>query len=809
MRGGRTATRVRVGLREQRFGVRAGAVVLAVCVAGALGLPAASARSSAAVPIPEHEDDSSTLTLLGASSSGVAVLQSTGAGFFDARTSQQDEVLTGAEGGQLVHRTALDPNQTDLSGPSAVSVVGSTLAWQQRHQRAGSQPYTVNRLNLLSGQNVEDGTMPEAQAYTGTEWLSDKNISTVVFPPPAPVLRAYAGDGTPDSLSLPGTDLVAYSGSTAAFTADAHSALRAYQVTSSDPDAPTYDLDLIDLDHRTTQNVVEGSGEIIEVALSPTTIAWTTGLAGGLGIVVHERARSGGPISSYQDADPLADGSHLAAGDGAAAYLDGVGGGDPVMRVVTGSTARSVGIPVGSSGIAAVGDRFLTAVGGRADVAGVYSYDGTALTRTATVPSAGFPIGSIALAGSRLYYSDASTAGPHEMSLWSRPVTGGRHPAFGPDAPLSTQPAIASKVVTASPISFSAGRGVVEADTGGWRILDRGVQTGLLDGGDTAKVSGPYVLSGGKVHDPEGVTLFTEPAPDGSHVASDDLFGGTLVYAVQSDDGQDTTIWTVKDVLNPAPQQVTEFTAAGGCDGRTQVAIWGATIAWDGCDGYGIHVQNLTTGARRLVNGTGGHTYTVPLTLGEGTLAWSDSLGTSVVDLTSTANSLTPVVLPGSADAIALDGHYLGRQLTTSGRTPSYDLQTLPFTPKYAPRLIGTYAPLGFTPDGDGHADTWNPQFDVSKPLRDAKLTISDSSTGRVLRTLTGTAPDGSIRDLSWDGKDKKGTPVTVGLYRWTLTARADDGEGQLIAPDGGSSVTGTIEVDAVTPAGTKAAAQR
>lgn len=61
------------------------------------------------------------------------------------------------------------------------------------------------------------------------------------------------------------------------------------------------------------------------------------------------------------------------------------------------------------------------------------------------------------------------------------------------------------------------------------------------------------------------------------------------------------------------------------------------------------------------------------------------------------------------------------------------------YTVPYRPRLIGTFASGSFTPNGDGRADTWTPQFDLSKPVTGVKLTIRSTKTGSVLRTLTGT----------------------------------------------------------------------
>ncbi|GAB3243086.1 hypothetical protein [Kineosporia babensis] len=58
------------------------------------------------------------------------------------------------------------------------------------------------------------------------------------------------------------------------------------------------------------------------------------------------------------------------------------------------------------------------------------------------------------------------------------------------------------------------------------------------------------------------------------------------------------------------------------------------------------------------------------------------------------------------------------------------------------------------------------------------------------------TAPDGSVRDLSWNGLSTRGTQLPASVYKWTLAGRSEDGDGTLVAGDGSSMVTGTITLD-------------
>jgi hypothetical protein len=179
------------------------------------------------------------------------------------------------------------------------------------------------------------------------------------------------------------------------------------------------------------------------------------------------------------------------------------------------------------------------------------------------------------------------------------------------------------------------------------------------------------------------------------------------------------------------------------------------------------------------------------LVLGEGTLAWqAPGETTRVLDLTSSTSH--PFTFAGKATTIALDDHRIARRVSDTGRIVVY---RLPFGGTYRPRMLGTFAPTGFTPDGDGRADTWSPQFDVSKPVADVVLRIKGDKSGRTLRTLTGTAPDGSIRDVHWDGRSGAGTRLPEGSYRWVLTAQAADGEGPLVTERGGTTVSGTVNL--------------
>jgi hypothetical protein len=662
-------------------------------------------------------------------------------------------------------------------------------------------------MDVRTGRDVQDGQMPIANGYTQNGWLSTSIVNWAQYPFPEPTLKLYRRE--PDSANLGATPIVGVASYAGTAVANDESAMlyATYENTdlSQNDGDPRYSLDLLDLNAKTSTRLVDKIEETVTaVALSPHTLAWVTRLDDGDSVthtftgpaVVHIRPRSGGPVVTYTESADPGDTAQIAATDAGVGYVVHNSEGSELRTIAgNGSGKNEVGLPDGSYGIAAVGSRFLTAAGGRPDVAGVYSVSGTAVTRTATVPTATYPITALVLNNSVLHYADASASGvPGDDRLWQRGVSGSNRPSFGADRVI-TVPGGIRVPEGATAMSFSAGRGAVKnTQDGSWHLLDRGNETGAIPGASDVKVSGSYVLSGGRVYRPDGELVWSEPLPDSTTTGTDDLFGSTLVYSRQTEDGKGD-IWAVSDVEHPDPQQIGEvYPTVEDCYQAPRVAIWGEILAWgSACSSDGINLRNLRSQDRRDV-------YAAPgigsFVLGEGTLAWQTPAGTDVLNLRAPAGT-APIVLPGSANALMLDDHRIARQLLSGGRPGGYDVQNLSFDEKYAPRLIAPYATGGFTPDGDGHADTWTPQFDITKPLKSAELSILDS-TGKVVRKLAATAPDGSIRDLSWDGRNSKGVKLPVGTYQWQLTGRADDGDGTLIDPWGRTSVRGAVEISAV-----------
>ncbi|MCE0534144.1 hypothetical protein LWF15_01350 [Kineosporia rhizophila] len=761
-------------------------------VAGVAAAPG-QAASSYTVPISLHPV-AADLHLVGASEAGVAVQQADPTG---QPLGQNRPVFTGALGGELEHRPQVGPSTSNSAAPTLLAVSGTQLAWYENLQRAGSQPKVPHRLNILTGQDVvEAGQITRPDAFNGEGWFSDLPGSYANVPSQwrYPLVRHRAGTDTGQGMQadvlmphVPGV-LGGYG-----LAADRTSVLRTTLDNRVQP--ATHVLDLVVLKTGAVTRIAESPDEVLGLGLSEGWIVWATKAAGG-GYEIHQKPRAGGAVTHYAELDPNADVAHLAVGAAGVGYLINHPD-DPArpratsttLAIVNGPAAKYKALPYDASGLAAVGNHFLTASSGtlgpdpRASVdAGVYRVTADEFTRVATVPQADLPPAQLSLSAGQVRYVERS-------SLASRPVYQ-RRVSSDRRATFSAETSIAQ---TSGAIAFSGARGVVgvPGHNGRWQLIDRGKETGDAEAFGQPNQSGAYTLIGGKAFRPDGKHMYTQPVPS----TADDLFGPNVVYVETKADGS-STVW-LDDAEKKTHKEVAKV--AAGCDGGTPlVTVWGELGAWSSSCGDQIHWKNLNTGQVRQVPTQAREL--ARLSLSEGTLTWSDSytgfIGTRVMDLTTGNNA--PVVLDGRSALLSIDDHQIAR---LAERPPSWsvmpraELSPLPFQPKYRPRLISTVTPLGFSPNDNGDGDAWRPQFDISKPMRSVTLKIQDQAGKKTVAQLEGTAPDGSVRDLWWSGLSSKGAQLPEGYYRWTLSGRSADGDGTLVAGDGSSIVEGVIEL--------------
>jgi hypothetical protein len=112
-------------------------------------------------------------------------------------------------------------------------------------------------------------------------------------------------------------------------------------------------------------------------------------------------------------------------------------------------------------------------------------------------------------------------------------------------------------------------------------------------------------------------------------------------------------------------------------------------------------------------------------------------------------------------------------------------VRTVPGTSR--PRLLGA-----LTSGRATKKSPWKAAIDLTKPVAAGTLVIRDAK-GRVVRTLATAASDtGSLRGISWTGRDTAGRQLK-GRYTWELLAAASDGTGFAVSVTGDGRAGGTI----------------
>jgi hypothetical protein len=412
-----------------------------------------------------------------------------------------------------------------------------------------------------------------------------------------------------------------------------------------------------------------------------------------------------------------------------------------------------------------------------------------ASSRFAPAAATAAQIADLSLSAGRLRYIDTGVdAEDAQGSVWQRTV--GRDSRNRPVlATASRMLAISAatgpqSLVNRRPVlSTSAGRAVVQQFAAvpttllPYAVVDRGVITQTFSSnarnGFRIRASGPYSVVERRVHRVDGTV-----ALDLTQAVHTDLYGSSVIYSRA--DGSVRVRDLSRAVSAGNPRLLAAARCDAGCAG--QVAIWGSTVAWTRKD-TALLVRTLPATKVRVVKPL---TNVFDLRLSEGVLSWhtaDDAL--KVVNLRSARSSARTVALTGAE----VDDHLVAG-ITDTG---ALAVQALPFgqATAYRPRLIGALGSSGFSPDGDGVRDLWVPQFDLSKPVGPILVTLTRN--GDVVRTLTASGPDGSVRDVAWDGRNEFGIALPAGAYRWRLDAKARDGDGTLTAVNGVGPATGTL----------------
>ncbi len=248
----------------------------------------------------------------------------------------------------------------------------------------------------------------------------------------------------------------------------------------------------------------------------------------------------------------------------------------------------------------------------------------------------------------------------------------------------------------------------------------------------------------------------------------------------------------VVDVTGGTPT-ITGALPAAATYGVEDASMWGdwVMVAAEGDTGDSAVVFNYRDTTK---------VYTLdgyPVELGDGFALVEDPDGNAVAWQFRDGTTETVLAADTDVSAAATDGTgHIGFAIEGEGvrvqRVSGTDVGTV------QPLLLGLAAPA--TLNNMPVSASWKPQIDATKALAEGTLTIRDS-VGAVVRTIAvGPAPDGSIRDLSWDGRTDDGlTRVRPGTYSWELNAPAADGTGPLArnttstGPD--ATIRGSIKV--------------
>jgi len=398
--------------------------------------------------------------------------------------------------------------------------------------------------------------------------------------------------------------------------------------------------------------------------------------------------------------------------------------------------------------------------------------DGSLTSGTALPTGAPATANNLAVAPDRVVGSDGRD-GAYEGKAWSRSVTGA---SFGDEALLPLR---------ASAVAASAARTVVSGPDG-LSFYDRGALTSASSDAHLAGLSGPYVLrwlfNGGggfaQVSTVDGAVVASFPG-----YANGELSGSRFIsFSTDSDPAgaihlvvNDLTGKAAGRTVNLPPGTASCFVAGIAGDNsfiRCSTTFQAFSIStglqtgsvsilsggfYGGGDGYGI-VSDYSTNPQ---------TYMV----------WDLSTGST----TPLSGCLYPVASDGVGHiACSTDTQLVWRDFSS--------LSTA------APRLLGVLAAgtVDFT-----STSAWTPQIDTTKALAAGTLVIRNS-TGTTVRTLTTPASnDGSIRGVTWNGRNDSGAPVATGTYTYTLTATGKDGSGATTAIDGTAAASGTVTVTA------------
>lgn len=434
--------------------------------------------------------------------------------------------------------------------------------------------------------------------------------------------------------------------------------------------------------------------------------------------------------------------------------------------IVTGTSSKPVQLPQGSSiDVPFEGDTAYVVVRDADSVPSIkkVNADGSLSVGPSNPSQAVASVQSLAVAPGRVVEADDRDAASATFLSWSRTVSGS---GFGSDVALPKR---------ASGLAASAGRTALSSSDG-LTMLDRGVAKYTFSDAHMGQISGPYVAQ--RLNDASFTPSVLVSKTDGTKVSTFASWAGALFgsrylsFAADASPTGSTRVTTTALNGGATDPMVSLAPGSAACSG------W---VAWDDlvagtCDtGHAVRVYNAITGS--LVRSTSSSKNLSVTELGDGyALLYGENGGQLWNLATGDLLQLVECESPTLSDGV---GHVV---CASKSELIWRDYSSLSTS---AARVLGWSAPANFGPA----ATSWTPEIDATKPFKSGTLTITQNST--VVRVLTVPASaDGSMRGVSWDGKNGAGVVLASGSFTAELSVTAVDGSGAVKAIDGVSSPT-------------------
>ncbi|HEY3544962.1 MAG TPA: FlgD immunoglobulin-like domain containing protein [Propionicimonas sp.] len=348
---------------------------------------------------------------------------------------------------------------------------------------------------------------------------------------------------------------------------------------------------------------------------------------------------------------------------------------------------------------------------------------------------------------------------------WARSVGS----SLGAQQPLSAVPWRASVVASAGRWAVPQGTSVRLYDNDGATSKDITGESNI----DVSRLSGPYLL--GIKAEGAGDSRLWSQADGWQTTSAKDLFGSLLLEPAG------TNTFTVRDRTGASSPITTALPAGDYGD----IRIWGDWLATthflDASDE--VTVKNYRTGILKSRLGN-------LCALGDGAVVlsrWVEATDTTSYEVWDFRHdTVTPLTGPFDWNAMfAFDGSRLAYNTTTN-----LVVKQLDGIGASAPRTLGVVAPASFDP----WTGSWSADIDLTKPVKAGELRIT-TSTGTMVRAIPVPASNnGSLRGITWNGKDAAGAVVLPGTYNFALTS-TDAAGAPVAAVDGTNRAIGKVQV--------------